>query len=86
MQKIDALNTLKDLDRRGVYVLTKADLAKAFPDEEEKTLEKSLQRLVSDGILERSAKAFILILWQLQKKAMWSKTSLRCSVDRIFLM
>ena len=86
MQKIDALNTLKDLDRRGVYVLTKADLAKAFPDEEEKTLEKSLQRLVSDGILERVTKGIYLNPMATSKKAMWSKTSLLCSVDRIFLM
>jgi predicted transcriptional regulator of viral defense system len=69
MQKIDALNTLKDLDRRGVYVLTKADLAKAFPDEEEKTLEKSLQRLVSDGILERVTKGIYLNPMATSKKS-----------------
>ena len=69
MQKIDALNTLKDLDRRGVYVLTKAGLAKAFPDEEEKALEKSLQRLVSDGILERVSKGIYLNPMATSKKS-----------------
>lgn len=56
MDKMHAINTLTELDRRGVYVLTKGDLAKAFPDEQAKTLEKSLQRLVADGILQRVSK------------------------------
>jgi hypothetical protein len=56
MNKTAALNKLAALDRVGVYVLTKADLAKAFPEEKEKAFEKSLQRLVSDGILQRVAK------------------------------
>jgi predicted transcriptional regulator of viral defense system len=53
MDKMQAINMLAQLDRRGIYVLTKGDLAKAFPDEQAKTLEKSLQRLVTDGILQR---------------------------------
>jgi predicted transcriptional regulator of viral defense system len=56
VNKIQAIKKLAELDRRGVYVLTKNDLAKAFPDEQEKALEKSLQRLVTDGILQRVAK------------------------------
>ena len=56
MNKIDAINKLAALDRAGVYVLSKGDLAKAFPQEKEKALEKSLQRLVGDGILQRVAK------------------------------
>jgi predicted transcriptional regulator of viral defense system len=56
MNKIDAINKLAALDRVGVYVLSKGDLAKAFPQEKEKALEKSLQRLVGDGILQRVAK------------------------------
>lgn len=56
MNKIEAINKLAALDRVGVYVLSKSDLAKAFPDEKEKAFEKSLQRLVSDGILERVAR------------------------------
>lgn len=56
MNKIEAINKLATLDRVGVYVLSKGDLAKAFPDEKEKAFEKSLQRLVSDGILQRVAK------------------------------
>lgn len=55
MNKIDAIKKLQELDRLGVYVFTKADIGKAFPEEQEKALEKSLQRLVKDGILERVA-------------------------------
>lgn len=56
MKKIDAIKSLRTLDQRGVYVFTRNDLAKMFPDEQEKALEKSLQRLVSDGLLQRVAK------------------------------
>lgn len=56
MNRMEAIHKLAALDRVGVYVLTKGDLAKAFPDEKEKAFEKSLQRLVSDGILQRVAK------------------------------
>jgi len=56
MNKMEAINRLTALDRVGVYVLSKRDLAKAFPGEKEKAFEKSLQRLVSDGILQRVAK------------------------------
>lgn len=69
MKKIDALRALKDLDRRGIYVLNKADLGKLFPDEEEKALEKSLQRLVADGILERVSKGVYLNPMALSKKS-----------------
>ena len=60
MNKIDAIKKLTSLDRLGVYVVTKGDLAKAFPQEKEKSFEKSLQRLVSDGILQRVAKGVYL--------------------------
>ena len=56
MKKIEAINKLITLDQHGVYVLTRGDLAKAFPNEKEKAFEKSLQRLVADGILERVAR------------------------------
>lgn len=56
MKKTAAIQKLAELDRVGVYVLTKGDLAKAFPLEGGKAFEKSLQRLVTDGILQRVAK------------------------------
>lgn len=56
MKRMDAFKALQSLDQRGVYVLTKGDFAKLFPEEQEKALEKSLQRLVNDGLLERVSK------------------------------
>lgn len=56
MNKIEAIHKLAALDRLGVYVFSKKDLGKAFLSEKEKAFEKSLQRLVSDGILQRVAK------------------------------
>lgn len=53
MKIIDAMKTLKALDQQGVYVFNRTDMEKMFPEEQEKTLEKSLQRLVKDGLLER---------------------------------
>lgn len=68
MNKTDAIKRLAALDRLGVYVFTKGDLAKAFPQENAKALEKSLQRLVSDGILERVAKGVYLNMLARSKK------------------
>jgi len=69
MKKIDALKALQDLDRRGIYVLTKGDLEKLFPEEQEKAFEKSLQRLVTDGILERVTKGVYLNPMAMSKKS-----------------
>ncbi len=60
MTKQQAFKALRVLEQRGVYVLAKRDLEKLFPDEQEKTFQKSLQRLVADGILERVAKGIYL--------------------------
>jgi predicted transcriptional regulator of viral defense system len=69
MKKSEALKALQELDQRGIYVLTKGDLAKAFPGEQDKALEKSLQRLVADGILERVTKGVYLYPYAKSKRA-----------------
>jgi predicted transcriptional regulator of viral defense system len=56
MKKIDLIHGLAGLDRRGVFVFAKRDLEKMFPEEGEKAMEKSLARMVSDGLLVRAAK------------------------------
>lgn len=56
MTKIELIRKLSEIDRRGIYVLAKRDIEKLFPEEAEKALEKSLQRMVADGILQRVAK------------------------------
>lgn len=56
MTKIELIRKLSELDRREVHVLARRDIEKLFPDEGEKSMEKSLQRMVSDGLLQRVAK------------------------------
>ncbi len=58
MKLSDAIRVFSELDQRGIYVFSKVDLEKIFPDEKEKTLEKSLQRLAREGILERVCKGY----------------------------
>lgn len=68
MKKIEAINALKALDHKGIYVLTRSDIAKMFPEEQEKALEKSLQRLVTDALLERVAKGIYVNPFARSKK------------------
>ena len=56
MKKIELIRKLSELDKRGVHVLARRDIEKLFPDEAEKAMEKSLQRMVCDGLLQRAAK------------------------------
>lgn len=56
MKKMVLFRKLSELDKRGVYVLARRDLEKLFPEEGEKAMEKSLQRMVADGLLQRVAK------------------------------
>lgn len=56
MTKIELIRRLAELDRRGIYVLPRRDIEKLFPEEGEKAMEKSLQRMAADGLLQRVAK------------------------------
>ena len=56
MNRIDLIQRLSELDRRGVYVLAKRDIEKLFPNEAEKSLEKSLKRMVNDRLLVRATR------------------------------
>lgn len=47
---------LAALDRWGVYVFARRDIEKLFPEESAKAMDKSLQRMVADGVLQRAAK------------------------------
>ena len=60
MTKIELIRKLSELDRRAIHVLARRDIEKMFPDEGEKSMEKSLQRMVSDGLLQRVAKGLYL--------------------------
>ncbi|MFI4940049.1 MAG: type IV toxin-antitoxin system AbiEi family antitoxin [Burkholderiales bacterium] len=56
MKRIDLIRRLAELERHGVFILAKRDIEKMFPDEADKAMEKSLQRMVADGLLARAAK------------------------------
>lgn len=60
MKRLDLIHRLAELERRGVFVLAKRDIEKLFPEEEEKAMEKSLQRMVRDGLLARVAKGLYI--------------------------
>lgn len=69
MKKLELINSLKALDKHGVYVLAKRDIEKMFPAEKEKALEKSLQRMVADKLLVRAAKGVYVNPVALSKKS-----------------
>ncbi len=54
MNRLHAIRVLRHWDKKGVYVFTKRDLAKLFPDDSKKTLEEGLRRLVANRILLRA--------------------------------
>ena len=56
MNRLDLLDRLAALERRGVFVLTRRDLEKLFPQEDDKSMDKSLQRMVKDRLLIRAAR------------------------------
>lgn len=60
MTKIELIRKLTEIDRHGIYVLTRRDLEKLFPEESEKAMEKSLQRMVKEGLLQRAAKGLYI--------------------------
>jgi len=69
MKLTDALKTFNELDRQGIYIFSRSDLEKMFPNEQEKAMEKSLQRLVKEGILERVGKGLYLNPLAVSKKS-----------------
>lgn len=60
MKQIELIRKLAELDRQGIYVLARRDVEKIFPEESDKAMEKSLQRMVAEGLLERVAKGIYL--------------------------
>lgn len=70
MKQTVALQKFSELDRRGIYVLTKGDMEKLFKNEHAKTLEKSLQRLVDAGVLQRACRGTYVYMLARSKKGM----------------
>ena len=60
MKQIELIRKLAELDRHGIYVFSRRDVEKLFPEEPDKAMEKSLQRMVAEGLLQRVAKGLYL--------------------------
>lgn len=56
MKRLDLLNRLSDLELKGKFVFHRRDIEKIFPEDDEKTLEKGLQRMCRDQLLIRAAR------------------------------
>ena len=56
MNKIKAIQILRDFDRQGRYVFTLQDLSKCFPEDNPKAFVEGLGRLVKSGLLVRAAR------------------------------
>lgn len=56
MKRTDLLETLYQLDKKGVYVIARSQLAKFFPSDNPKTFTEGLNRMVREGVLVRAAK------------------------------
>lgn len=56
MRKLEAILALKEFDKRGRYVFTKHDMVKLFPNDNLKTLEEGLNRLVKTNLLQRACR------------------------------
>ena len=51
MKKIEAIKQLLEYDKRGRCVFTSSDLAKIFPQDNERALRAGIKRLQDDGLL-----------------------------------
>jgi predicted transcriptional regulator of viral defense system len=67
MRRDFALSRFAELDKRGFFVFTLNDLAKIFPAESNKTLLKSVDRLVASNILERAVKGIYVFAYSRHK-------------------
>lgn len=60
MKKLQAIQVVKEYDRKGVYVFTNHDLKKLFPEDSPKAFSEGLRRLEQAGILERVCRGVYL--------------------------
>ena len=60
MTRDELQKTLSEWDKRGRYVFSRHDMRRLFPNESEKSLEKSLARMVEHGLLQRTARGVYL--------------------------
>lgn len=56
MKKIDAIQILRELDKKGKYVFTKHDMFKLFSNDNPRTLDETLRRLVKTNQIVRASR------------------------------
>lgn len=56
MNRVEFIRQMSRMERQGLSVWAKRDLEKIFPEERGKAMEKSLQRMVLDGLLVKAAR------------------------------
>lgn len=56
MKRSDLMDVLYRLDKKGIYVISRSQLAKYFPSDNKKAFSESLNRLVKDKVLVRATK------------------------------
>ena len=61
MKQLDTIKALKELDEAGCYVFSKTELRNlVFPNESKSSFERSLERLVLSGLLDRAARGIYI--------------------------
>lgn len=71
MKHMDLIERLAGLERQGVFILSKKDMEKLFPEEDTKAMEKSLQRMVKDGLLIKAARGIYVNASAASRNAGW---------------
>ncbi len=56
MNKLLAFQQIRKFDQKGIFVFSKQDMKKLFPNDTLKTLEEGLRRLVKAGLLVRACR------------------------------
>ena len=56
MNRIEAINVLRNFDKKGKYVFIKHDMSKLFYRDNPKTLDEGLNRLVKTGLIDRACR------------------------------
>jgi len=56
MKKLEAIQILREFDKKGKYVFIKHDVAKLFVHDNAKALDEGLNRLVKAGLIKRACR------------------------------
>ncbi len=71
MKRLDLLHRLSLMEQRGIFVYPKRDLEKIFPEDDEKALEKGLERMCQDKLLTRAARGIYVFSPAVPRHRAW---------------